>query len=90
MGAGGLAGASTQLVVYPLDYARTRLSNQVGKNTPDSFNGLADCLMKTYKNDGVLGLYRGFTVSCLCMIIYRGLNFGIYDSLRPLLPREKQ
>ena len=87
---GGAAGASTQLVVYPLDYARTRLANQVQKNRSFHFNGLTDCLIKTYKSDGLLGLYRGFTVSCMCMVIYRGLNFGIYDSLRPYLPKEKE
>ncbi len=87
LGAGGAAGASTQLVVYPLDYARTRLANQVKKGSSLHFNGLTDCLIKTYKADGILGLYRGFTVSCFCMVIYRGLNFGIYDSLRPWLHR---
>ena len=43
---GGAAGASTQLIVYPLDYARTRLVNQVQQQ----FNGLTDCLLKTCKS----------------------------------------
>lgn len=89
LAAGGAAGAATQTIVYPLDYARTRLANQVKQkniNTKIQFNGLVDCLKKTYKTDGAEGLYRGFTVSCLCMIIYRGLYFGIYDTLRPFLP----
>lgn len=87
--AGGAAGAATQTIVYPLDYARTRLANQVKQkniNTKIQFSGLIDCLKKTYKTDGAEGLYRGFTVSCLCMIIYRGLYFGIYDTVRPFLP----
>ena len=82
---GGAAGACSLCVVYPLDFARTRLANQV--KDKHQFNGLSHCLMKTFKSEGILGLYRGFTVSCLCMIIYRGLNFGIYDSLRPLVPK---
>lgn len=60
------------------------------KGSSLQFEGLTDCLLKTYKTEGLLGLYRGFTVSCVCMVIYRGLNFGIYDSLRPLLPKEKE
>lgn len=90
LAAGGAAGASTQVVVYPLDYARTRLANQVQKGASAlQFEGLTDCLLKTYKCDGLLGLYRGFTVSCICMVIYRGLNFGIYDSLRPLISKHQ-
>jgi solute carrier family 25 (adenine nucleotide translocator) protein 4/5/6/31 len=79
------------VIVYPLDYARTRLANQVTlKNRKDQvvFNGLVDCLKKTYKTDGIIGLYRGFIVSCFCMVIYRGLYFGIYDTLRPFLPKK--
>jgi len=34
--------------------------------------------------DGVLGLYRGFWVSCTCIFIYRGLYFGLFDSLKPI------
>jgi solute carrier family 25 (adenine nucleotide translocator) protein 4/5/6/31 len=89
---GGAAGASTQLLVYPLDYTRTRLANQIANksnsNSGIHFNGLIDCIGKTYRSDGVLGLYRGFVVSCMCMVIYRGFYFGIYDSLRPYLPKQ--
>jgi hypothetical protein len=30
-------------------------------------------------------LYRGFVVSCVCIFIYRGLYFGLFDSLKPIL-----
>ena len=35
---------------------------------------------------GVAGLYRGFVISCVGIIVYRGLYFGLYDSVKPLLP----
>jgi len=41
--------------------------------------------VKTVKSDGVRGLYRGFAVSCVCIFIYRGLYFGLYDTLKPLV-----
>lgn len=40
---------------------------------------MSDCLRKTWKNDGIQGLYRGFVVSIPSIFIYRGLYFGIYD-----------
>jgi len=46
MASGGLAGAGSLCIVYPLDYARTRLASDVGTGKRD-FNGLWDCLKKT-------------------------------------------
>jgi hypothetical protein len=49
------------------------------------FNGLVDVYRKTMATDGVAGLYRGFTISCVGIIVYRGLYFGMYDSIKPVL-----
>lgn len=49
------------------------------------FNGLVDVYRKTISSDGVAGLYRGFTISCVGIIVYRGLYFGMYDSIKPVL-----
>ncbi len=35
--------------------------------------------------DGIAGLYRGFAISCVGIVVYRGLYFGLYDSLKPAL-----
>lgn len=40
-----------------------RLAADVGKGKEKEFNGLVDCIMKTMKTDGPIGLYRGFVVS---------------------------
>ncbi|MQK22377.1 hypothetical protein EI013_28835, partial [Escherichia coli] len=40
---------------------------------------------KTIKSDGIAGLYRGFNISCGGIIVYRGLYFGMYDSLKPVV-----
>jgi len=81
MASGGLAGAGSLTIVYPLDYARTRLASDVGSGTPQ-FKGLADCLIKTAKGpSGVAGLYNGFGVSVAGIIPYRGVYFGVFDSL---------
>ena len=41
--------------------------------------------VKTLKSDGIQGLYRGFTISAVGIFIYRGMYFGLYDTLKPLL-----
>lgn len=47
---GGLAGAATTVFVHPLDFARTRLGVDLGKNLSErEFAGLNDCLKKTFQ-----------------------------------------
>lgn len=83
---GGMAGSLSLTLVYSLDFARTRLANDAkGKGGERQFNGLVDVYSKTLKTDGIQGLYRGFTISCVGIFIYRGMYFGLYDSLKPLL-----
>lgn len=89
MASGGLAGAGSLCIVYPLDYARTRLASDVGSGAK-TFNGLGDCLVKTAKGpSGFLGLYNGFGVSVAGIIPYRGVYFGMYDSLLGINPFKK-
>jgi len=83
---GGFAGSLSLTFVYSLDYARTRLANDAkGKGGERQFNGLIDVYTKTLKTDGIQGLYRGFAISCFGIFIYRGMYFGLYDSLKPIL-----
>eukprot|EP00850_Spirogloea_muscicola_P006412 SM000030S11421 [mRNA] locus=s30:629839:632054:+ [translate_table: standard] len=101
LASGGAAGAASLAFVYSLDYARTRLANDnksAKKGGERQFNGLIDVYrqlpipaavlslhLKTLATDGIAGLYRGFTISCVGIIVYRGLYFGMYDSLKPVV-----
>jgi len=83
---GGMAGTLSLTFVYSLDYARTRLANDAkGKGGERQFNGLIDVYTKTLKSDGIQGLYRGFVISAVGIFIYRGMYFGLFDTLKPLL-----
>jgi len=89
MASGGMAGAASLCFVYSLDYARTRLANDsksAKKGGERQYKGLIDVYVKTLKSDGPIGLYRGFVVSCVGIVMYRGCYFGFYDSLQPMMP----
>jgi solute carrier family 25 (adenine nucleotide translocator) protein 4/5/6/31 len=88
MFSGGLAGAGSLLIVYPLDYARTRLASDVGSGKAQ-FNGLVDCLAKTVKSGGIAALYNGIGVSIIGIIPYRGAYFGLFDTLSGYNPWQK-
>jgi solute carrier family 25 (adenine nucleotide translocator) protein 4/5/6/31 len=84
MASGGLAGAGSLCLVYPLDFARTRLASDVGKTK--EFSGLGDCLRKTVARGGTAALYSGFVVSVCGIIPYRGVYFGLYDTAKEMNP----
>merc|ERR1711902_431295 len=70
---GGFAGTLSLLFVYSLDFARTRLANDnKGKGGERQFNGLIDAYVKTLKSDGI-------------QVIYSGMYFGMFDTLKPML-----
>lgn len=93
---GGAAGVSSAVFTYSLDYARTRLANdarvagQKGTGSARQFNGVIDVYRKTLASDGVAGLYRGFGISAIGIFIYRGLYFGLYDTVKLALPSAAQ
>lgn len=71
-----VVGLSSLFFVYSLDYAYTRLANDVKAAAAAlftsskchgkiQFKGLIDVYKKTLKTDGIAGLYRGFNVSCI-------------------------
>merc|ERR1712063_87533 len=78
LASGGAAGAVSLFFVYSLDYARTRLANDAksakkGAGSGErQFNGLIDVYKKTMATDGIAGLYRGFVISCVGIIVCLG------------------
>merc|ERR1711998_286209 len=80
------AAAGSLCIVYPLDYARTRLASDVGGGKK-TFNGLGDYLKKTASGPGgFFSLYAGFGVSLMGIIPYRGFQLGAFDTLVGLNP----
>jgi len=94
LAAGGAAGASSLIFVYPLDLARTRLSTDKkgGSGGKRLYNGLIDCCKKTWVEGaesrgfygGIRALYKGFNISVAGIIPYRAVYFGGYDTLKSI------
>lgn len=81
---GSLAGLVVHSSVYSFHFVRTRLACDIKTKNGYQFNRAIDVYRKIAKSDGILGFYRGFTISCIGIVVYRGLYFGLYDSFRPL------
>jgi len=85
---GSFAGGVTNTLVYPLIYVRTALGADIGKVR--KYNGVADCLSKTVKQNGFMSLYNGIGPSTMGIVIYRGVQFGLQDTLKAFNPYQKE
>lgn len=59
---GSIAGMVSEVFEYPFDLAKVRLQSQLlsptGSDGQPRFKGPMDCLMQTWRDEGVKGLYR--------------------------------
>ncbi|CAI4230960.1 unnamed protein product [Auanema sp. JU1783] len=87
--AGGGAGVATFMFIYPLDFVRTRLAIDLGKDKKDrEFKGMFDCMRKIVRHDGFFGLYKGLLPSLQYIFMYRGSYYGLFDTAHPYFSTE--
>jgi len=76
---GGLAGALSQTISYPLDVARRKMQLGVGGN-------MRGVLVNTYNQEGVVrGLFRGMSVNYVRAIPMTAISFSVYESMKQLM-----
>lgn len=66
---------------FPIDTTKTRLQIQEGR-TNIRYNGMLDCGVKIYKQEGLRALYSGIAPAILRQSVYGTLKFGSYYSLK--------
>ena len=44
--------------------------------------GALDCLSKTFRNEGLRALYKGFEPAIIRQVVYGGLRYGLYAPIR--------
>jgi solute carrier family 25 (mitochondrial adenine nucleotide translocator), member 4/5/6/31 len=85
--AGAMAGGLSMGVVYPLDFIKVRMALDMGVDRTREFISINDVANKIYASDGIRGLYRGYCVSILGVVLYRGAYFGLFDTGRASLDK---
>ncbi len=78
MAAGGATGAVSLVLLYPWDFARTRVGVDISSGVNRKFRGGIDCIRQTIKSDGFLALYKGFDAAVVGVVLWRSLYFGLY------------
>jgi solute carrier family 25 (adenine nucleotide translocator) protein 4/5/6/31 len=87
LASGGIAGAIANTICYPFDFARTRLASDLGK--VKQFNGIMDCITTTVKNQGITGLYTGWSVTVAGAFVYRAGQLGLFKTIQDMNPYAK-
>ncbi|KAI9098743.1 mitochondrial carrier domain-containing protein [Phlyctochytrium arcticum] len=85
--AGVIAGAVEASITYPTEYVKTQLQLQ-GKTAPQTFKGPIDCVVKTVREKGFFGLYRGLSALIIGTASKAGIRFLTFEQIKKALADE--
>lgn len=71
--AGGLAGCSSWLFTYPIDYVKTVIQSQIPSNI--QYKSAMDCAKRKYKEEGLRTFFKGFGVTMMRSFPVNGAGF---------------
>jgi len=80
--AGGITGGIEICITFPTEYVKTQLQLDEKTGKTKQYNGIVDCVKKTVKGHGVLGLYRGLSVLLYGSIPKSAVRFGAFEELK--------
>ena len=87
--AGGLAGATSTALLYPLDNIATRLATSAATGAAMVNGvrvvgalGLLRAMHRVVSTEGVRGLYRGFGPAVVGIVPEAAITYGFYDALK--------
>lgn len=87
---GSIAGLVGVTCVFPIDLVKTRLQNQqVGPGGHTLYKSLPDCAVRTFRNEGFFGMYRGAGVNLLLITPEKVIKLVGNDFFRHILRTDK-
>lgn len=87
---GGLTEAISLTLLYPLDFIRTRISTDLGKEKNKLYSGFVHAFDKIKKEEGgIRSIYKGYKISLFGGITYRSLYFGGYETLKSWMSKDE-
>ena len=76
--AGAFAGVCSVMLNNPIDCIKTNMQGLEAHK----FNGFADCFKHIYRNEGILGFYKGVGPRLARVTLDVGLTFAIFNSIK--------
>ena len=85
---GGSAGITAITVTYPTDLIRKRLQMQSFSENVPRYDGIFDCVRKIVKTEGIIGLYRGLSISYIKTFPTLAIQFWCYETLKDIFSKK--
>lgn len=85
--AGGISGSAAKTLIAPLDRIKIlfQTSNPEFRQYRGLFVGMVRAGRKIVRNDGVLGLFQGHSVTLMRIFPYAAIKFVAYEQIRSML-----
>eukprot|EP01094_Clydonella_sp_ATCC50884_P025278 TRINITY_DN6587_c0_g1_i2.p1 TRINITY_DN6587_c0_g1~~TRINITY_DN6587_c0_g1_i2.p1 ORF type:complete len:260 (-),score=81.55 TRINITY_DN6587_c0_g1_i2:189-968(-) len=81
---GALSGLAAQSITFPGDVIRRRMQVQGVGGEPRIYHSTWQCVLGTWRHEGVRGFFKGLTVNAVRALPGAGIQFAAYDSLKSL------
>jgi len=83
---GGSAKIVASTITYPYQVIKSRLQQREVSLSPTSarYQGMLDCIIKTYRQEGPLGFFRGVVPNALKVAPSAALTFVVYEEVLKL------
>ncbi|XP_056637970.1 putative tricarboxylate transport protein, mitochondrial [Diorhabda sublineata] len=85
--AGGITGAMEACTTYPTEYVKTQLQLDE-KGDKKKYDGIIDCVKKTIKNHGFIGLYRGLSILIYGSVPKYAIRFGAFETFKNYMKKD--
>ena len=85
---GGSAGITSITVTYPTDLIRKRFQMQSFSENVPRYDGIFDCVRKIVKTEGIIGLYRGLSISYIKTFPTLAIQFWCYETLKDIFSKK--
>lgn len=79
---GGLAGILSVSFTYPTDLIRRRLQLQGFDTYVPKYTGINDCIKKIFKNEGIIGFYRGIGACYIKIFPAVAIQFWVIENMK--------
>ncbi len=78
---GSISKVFSVLLSYPITTLRTRIQqNQfVGDRSSQKYSGIADLALRTVKDEGITGFYKGISANLMRGVSQKGIYFYFYE-----------
>jgi solute carrier family 25 (mitochondrial carnitine/acylcarnitine transporter), member 20/29 len=76
---GALSGYILWVMIYPIDVVKSKIQTDAFEKSKANYSSSLDCVRKTFRAEGMIGFYRGFSACMLRAGPANAATFAAYE-----------